>query len=87
MCATCWATAATAATGATGVRVWAASHRPDWLTESRLRALTVALLSYCILLALGTRLMLYGHRRFAIALIAGLTLSVGAQWLVPNPAT
>jgi gamma-polyglutamate biosynthesis protein CapC len=45
--------------------------------------LMVAVLSYGILLALGTRLMLYGHRRFAIALIAGMTLSVGAQWLVP----
>jgi poly-gamma-glutamate biosynthesis protein PgsC/CapC len=45
--------------------------------------LMIALLSHGILLALGTRLMLYGHRRFAIALIAGVTLSVGAQWLVP----
>jgi poly-gamma-glutamate biosynthesis protein PgsC/CapC len=45
--------------------------------------LMVALLSYGILRALGTRLMLYGHRRFTIALITGMTLSVGAQWLVP----
>lgn len=45
--------------------------------------LMVALASYGVLLALGTRLMLYGNRRFAIALLAGMTLSVGAQWVVP----
>jgi hypothetical protein len=51
MCATCWATAATAVTGATGVRVWAANRRPEWLTDSRLRALTVALLTLALLVA------------------------------------
>jgi len=45
--------------------------------------LLVSLLSYGILRALGTRLMLYGSRRFAVALLAGMTLSVGAQWAVP----
>ena len=32
---------------------------------------------------LSTRLMLYGSRRFAVALLTGLTLSAGAQWAVP----
>jgi poly-gamma-glutamate biosynthesis protein PgsC/CapC len=45
--------------------------------------LLVALASFGIVLALGTRLMLYGSRRFTVAVLAGLTLSVGAQWAVP----
>lgn len=45
--------------------------------------LLVALVGYGILLALGTRLMLYGSRRFAVALLAGMTLGIGAQWAVP----
>jgi hypothetical protein len=51
MCATCWTTAATAVTGATGLRVWAANRRPEWLTDSRLRVLTAALLSLAVLVA------------------------------------
>ena len=45
--------------------------------------LLVAATSYGIVLALSTRLMLYGSRRFAVALLTGLTLSAGAQWAVP----
>ena len=45
--------------------------------------LLVAAVSYAIVRALGTVLMLYGTRRFAIAVLAGLTLSVGAQWVSP----
>ena len=45
--------------------------------------LLVALASYGILVSLGTRLMLFGNRRFAVAVLAGMTLSVGAQWAVP----
>src|SRR6185295_13022483 len=45
--------------------------------------LLVAAASYGIVLALGTRVMLYGSRRFAVAVLAGLTLSVGAQWAAP----
>jgi gamma-polyglutamate biosynthesis protein CapC len=45
--------------------------------------LLIALASYGILRALGMYLMLYGSRRFAVALLAGMTLSVGAQWAVP----
>jgi poly-gamma-glutamate biosynthesis protein PgsC/CapC len=45
--------------------------------------LAVALASYGILRALGTGLMLYGSRRFAVAVLAGLTLSTGVQWASP----
>jgi hypothetical protein len=51
MCAQCMATAATATAAATGVRAWAAAHNPPWLTERRLKALTVALLSIAVLAA------------------------------------
>jgi len=42
--------------------------------------LLVAAASYGIVRALGMVLMLYGNRRFAVAVLAGLTLSAGAQW-------
>ena len=42
--------------------------------------LLVAAASYGIVRALSMVLMLYGNRRFAVAVLAGLTLSVGAQW-------
>jgi poly-gamma-glutamate biosynthesis protein PgsC/CapC len=45
--------------------------------------LLVAGLSYGVVLALGTRLMLYGSRRFAVALLTGLALSAAAQWAAP----
>jgi hypothetical protein len=51
MCATCWATAAAATTGAAGVRAWAAAKRPGWLTDGRLRALTISLLTAAVLVA------------------------------------
>jgi hypothetical protein len=51
MCAQCMATAATATAAATGVRAWAAARNPRWLTERRLKALTVALLSIAVLAA------------------------------------
>ena len=41
----------------------------------------VAFASYGIILLLSTRLMLYGTRRFAVAVLVGMTLSLGAQWL------
>jgi hypothetical protein len=43
----------------------------------------VALASYGVVWALGTVLMLYGRRRFAVAVLTGLTLSVAAQWASP----
>jgi poly-gamma-glutamate biosynthesis protein PgsC/CapC len=48
--------------------------------------LVVALASYGIVRALATLLMLYGTRRFAIAVLTGLALSVGAQWASPQLA-
>ena len=45
--------------------------------------LLVALASYGVVLALSTTLMLYGTRRFAVAVLAGLTMSVGANWAFP----
>ena len=42
--------------------------------------LVVAAASYGIVRALGMVLMLYGSRRFAVAVLTGLTLGVGAQW-------
>jgi poly-gamma-glutamate biosynthesis protein PgsC/CapC len=45
--------------------------------------LLVALASYGVLLALSTTLMLFGTRRFAVAVLTGLTLSVGANWIWP----
>lgn len=42
--------------------------------------LLVAAASYGIVRALGMVLMLYGSRRFAVAVLTGLTLGVGAQW-------
>jgi gamma-polyglutamate biosynthesis protein CapC len=45
--------------------------------------LLVAAVSYAIVRALSMVLMLYGTRRFAVAVLAGLALSVGAQWISP----
>jgi poly-gamma-glutamate biosynthesis protein PgsC/CapC len=45
--------------------------------------LLVAGASYGIVLALGRWLMLYGRRRFAVAVLVGLTLSVAAQMTPP----
>jgi poly-gamma-glutamate biosynthesis protein PgsC/CapC len=45
--------------------------------------LVVAAVSYGVVRALSTVAMLYGTRRFAVALLAGLALSVGAQWASP----
>jgi len=42
--------------------------------------LLVAAASYGVVRALSTVLMLYGHRRFAVAVLTGLTLGVGLQW-------
>jgi poly-gamma-glutamate biosynthesis protein PgsC/CapC len=45
--------------------------------------LLVAAASYGIVVALGAWLMLYGRRRFAVAVLVGLTLSVSAQMIPP----
>jgi hypothetical protein len=41
MCAAC---AIAAAAGASGVKAWLQAHHLTWLTEARMRALTIALL-------------------------------------------
>lgn len=46
--------------------------------------LLVAGATYGIVLALSNWLMLYGTRRFTVAVVVGLLLSVGAQWLSPQ---
>lgn len=45
--------------------------------------LLIALATQGIVMALGTRLMLYGNRRFAVTILTGLTLAAGAQWAWP----
>ena len=42
--------------------------------------LLVAAASYGIIRALSMVLMLYGQRRFALAVLTGLTIGAGAQW-------
>jgi poly-gamma-glutamate biosynthesis protein PgsC/CapC len=46
--------------------------------------LLVAVASYGVVRALGVVLMLYGTRRFAVAVLAGVALSVGMQWVSPR---
>jgi gamma-polyglutamate biosynthesis protein CapC len=46
--------------------------------------LLVAAASYGIIRALSMVLMLYGQRRFALAVLAGLAIGAGAQWAVPS---
>jgi gamma-polyglutamate biosynthesis protein CapC len=46
--------------------------------------LLVATASYGIVRTLGMVLMLYGSRRFAVAVLTGLTLGTGAQWVSPS---
>jgi len=45
--------------------------------------LIIAFAAYGLLRALGTQLILYGSRRFTIAILAGMTLSLGAHWISP----
>ncbi len=45
--------------------------------------LIAALASRALVRLLGDHLMLFGNRRFAVTLLAGMTLSVGAQWASP----
>jgi poly-gamma-glutamate biosynthesis protein PgsC/CapC len=45
--------------------------------------LIAALASYGFVRMLSKHLMLFGNRRFAVTLLTGMTLSVGAQWAAP----
>lgn len=40
-----------AAAGATGLRAWLGSHRPSWVTQRRLKLVTVGLLTAGVLAA------------------------------------
>jgi hypothetical protein len=51
MCAQCMATAATAVAGATGIRAWLAARSPGWLTPTRLRFISAALLAVAVVAA------------------------------------
>ena len=48
--------------------------------------IVVALLAHAIVLGIGTRMMLFGTRRFAVTLLLGLALSAIAQYLAPIAA-
>lgn len=49
MCAQCMAGAMTAVAGATGIRAWLATRAFGWLTPSRLRAITFALIGTALI--------------------------------------
>jgi hypothetical protein len=51
MCAQCMMGAVTAGAGATGARSWLATREWSWLTEQRLRRITVALLATALVAA------------------------------------
>jgi hypothetical protein len=51
MCMQCMATAATTVGAASGIRAWLAYKRPAWITDRRLRIVTVALLTLAVLAA------------------------------------
>jgi hypothetical protein len=54
MCMQCMAGAMTAGAAATGARAWIATHRPEWITPGRLKAITAALLTLGVLAAGAT---------------------------------
>ncbi len=45
--------------------------------------LAASLLAFGFVRLLSTRLMLFGSRRFAVAVLSGMTISIGAQWATP----
>jgi poly-gamma-glutamate biosynthesis protein PgsC/CapC len=45
--------------------------------------LVVALATQGIVMLVGTRLMLFGNRRFAVTILIGLALATGVQWAWP----
>lgn len=51
MCAQCMAAATTAAAGATGLRAWLATRGWSWLTPTRLRRATAAILVAALVLS------------------------------------
>jgi hypothetical protein len=51
MCAQCMTTAALTVGAAGGLRAWLAARRPGWVTDGRLRAVTIVLLALAVLAA------------------------------------
>jgi len=51
MCAQCMMGAMTAGAGATGARSWLATREWSWLTEQRLKRITVAIIAIALLAA------------------------------------
>jgi hypothetical protein len=51
MCMQCMGTAMAAGAAATGMRAWLAVRSPRWLTPSRLKAATVAILTLGVIAA------------------------------------
>jgi hypothetical protein len=51
MCMQCVATASVTVGAASGVRAWVKAKAGDWLTPSRMRAITIALLTVAVLAA------------------------------------
>jgi hypothetical protein len=53
MCIQCMATAMTAGASATGIRAWLAQRGFTWLTPTRMRRITIGLISAALLLSAG----------------------------------
>ncbi len=51
MCAQCMTTAAMAVGAAGGLRAWLAARRPGWLTETRMKRATAALMAVAVVAA------------------------------------
>lgn len=51
MCMQCVAGAMAAGAAATGLRAWLGARSPRWLTPGRMKATTVAILSFAVLAA------------------------------------
>jgi hypothetical protein len=49
MCMQCVATASVTVGAASGVRAWLQAKAGDWLTPPRMRAITIALLTFAVL--------------------------------------
>ena len=48
MCMQCAATAAVAVGSASGIRAWLQAHGGAWLTQARMRAITIVLLAVAV---------------------------------------
>ena len=51
MCMQCAATATVAVGSASGIRAWLRGHAGDWLTPTRMRAITIGLLALAVIIS------------------------------------